>query len=212
MVAPRARKKPVKLKRAEKSELTRAQLIEAAAKVVGKYGYAEASISRITEQANVAQGTFYNYFETRQDILDLLPPLYAERMNVYIASRMEPDLSGLDREVKRMEAFFDYFLETKESARLVNEAAVMAPEGFSSFCHIVREGYIRALKRSMDRGEMERVSGQKLSDIVDFLIALRNGFSQLVLTPTIKTKRVPQHFLESYREFVGRALFGAKAR
>ncbi|MEA2733344.1 MAG: hypothetical protein QOF70_7819 [Acetobacteraceae bacterium] len=201
------KKRKPKLTRVEKTELTRNLLIEGAAEIVGKYGYAEASVSRITEHAGVAQGTFYNYFETRQDILDLLPPRYAEKMNQYVGSRMQPGLTGVDREVKRLEAFFDYFVETKESARLVNEAPVMAPKGFARFSHIVREGYIRALERSMARGEIEKIDSRKLSDIADFLIALRNGFSQLILASAMRNKRVPQHFLDSYREFVGRALF-----
>ena len=120
---------------------------------------------------------------------------------------MQSGLTGVDREVKRLEAFFDYFVETKESARLVNEAPVMAPKGFARFSHIVREGYIRALERSMARGEIEKIDSRRLSDIADFLIALRNGFSQLILASAIRNKRVPQHFLDSYRKFVGRALF-----
>ena len=43
---------------------------EAATKIVGKYGYAEASVARITDEAGVAQGTFYNHFENRQELLD----------------------------------------------------------------------------------------------------------------------------------------------
>jgi AcrR family transcriptional regulator len=205
-------KKARKPTRVQKTELTRQLLIEAAAEVVGKHGYAEASVSRITEHAKVAQGTFYNYFETRQDILDLLPPQYALKMNAYIASRMSPDLTGLDREVRRLEAFFDYFVETKESARLVNEAAVMAPKGFEAFSQIVRKNYIRALTRSMELREIDQVDAQKLSDIADFLIALRNGFSHLFLVPSKKKKRVPLHFLDSYREFIGKALFHSDAR
>ncbi|WP_299104437.1 helix-turn-helix domain-containing protein [uncultured Bradyrhizobium sp.] len=32
---------------------------------LGRYGYAEASVARITDEAGVAQGTFYNHFENR---------------------------------------------------------------------------------------------------------------------------------------------------
>lgn len=197
-----------RLSREEKAVRTEQLLIEAAAEIVGKYGYAEASISRITEAANVAQGTFYNYFETRQDILDLLPPRYAEKMNEYIASRMEPGLSGLDREVRRLEAFFDFFRETKESARLVNEATVMAPAGFARFSEIVRQGYIRALTRSMERGEIKAMGSKELADVADLLIAIRNGLSHMILSADGNRKRVPKRFVASYRTFVGKALFG----
>ena len=40
--------------------------------IVGELGYAGASVALITARADVAQGTFYNYFESRQDLLDQL--------------------------------------------------------------------------------------------------------------------------------------------
>jgi hypothetical protein len=64
--------------RAERAERVRDALFEAAAEVVGKYGYVGASISRITAKAKVAQGTFYNYFESRQHLLDQLLPVLGE--------------------------------------------------------------------------------------------------------------------------------------
>mgnify|MGYP003531062800 FL=1 len=41
-----------------RGERTRAKLIAAAEVVFAKHGYAEASVSRITEEAGVGQGTF----------------------------------------------------------------------------------------------------------------------------------------------------------
>ena len=63
-----------KLNRVERNAWTKQKIFEAATKVVGKYGYAEASVARITEQAGVAQGTFYNHFVNRQELLDQLLP------------------------------------------------------------------------------------------------------------------------------------------
>jgi len=200
-------RRPGRLSRVEKTEQTQQLLIEAAAEVVGKYGYAEASVARITEVAKVAQGTFYNYFETRQDILDLLPPRYADKMLRYIAERMDPQWTGLEREVKRFELFFDFFYETTESARLVNEAPVMAPVGFARFSKIVRENYTKALKRSMEAGEIARVDPEKLADIVDILIAIRNGLSQPRQGPKLKRKRVTPSMIDNYRDFIKKALF-----
>jgi AcrR family transcriptional regulator len=198
-----------RLSREEQSEQNRKLLIDAAADVVGKYGYAEASVSRITDAARLAHGTFYNYFESRQDILDLLPPRYAEKMLQYIGERMDPRLNGLEREVKRFELFFEFFHETTESARLVNEAPVMAPVGFAQFSKIVRENYTRALQRSIKLGEIPSLSPEKLSDLVDILIAIRNGLSQPRQAPKLKRQQVSESLIGSYREFIRKALFSA---
>jgi len=56
--------------RAERSEQTLNALLDAAGEVVGELGYQDASVARITSQAGVAQGTFYNYFNSRQDLFD----------------------------------------------------------------------------------------------------------------------------------------------
>ena len=66
--------KLTKLNRVERNAWTKRKIFDAATKIVGKFGYAEASVARITEAAGVAQGTFYNHFEHRQELLDQLLP------------------------------------------------------------------------------------------------------------------------------------------
>src|SRR5882724_6927247 len=66
--------KVAKLNRVERNAWTKRKIFDAATRIVGKYGYAEASVARITEEAGVAQGTFYNHFENRQELLDQLLP------------------------------------------------------------------------------------------------------------------------------------------
>jgi len=46
------------------------QIVEAAWQVIGRLGYAEASIDRIAEQAGVARSTVYVYFGSKEAILD----------------------------------------------------------------------------------------------------------------------------------------------
>ena len=79
--------KATKLNRVERNAWTKQKLFEAATKMVGKYGYAEASVARITEAAGVAQGTFYNHFENRQELLDQLLPKIGTDMVYFIRER-----------------------------------------------------------------------------------------------------------------------------
>src|ERR1700741_727023 len=79
--------KVTKLNRAERNAWTKRKIFDAATKIVGKYGYAEASVARITEEAGVAQGTFYNHFENRQELLDQLLPTIGLDMVRFIRAR-----------------------------------------------------------------------------------------------------------------------------
>ena len=59
-------------KRQEKALETKEKLIEAARKVIVDKGYKETSIEDITKVAGVATGTFYTYFKTKDDVINVL--------------------------------------------------------------------------------------------------------------------------------------------
>jgi AcrR family transcriptional regulator len=48
----------------------RSDLISAALKIFEKKGYSKATVSEIVKAAGVAQGTFYLYFDSKEDVLD----------------------------------------------------------------------------------------------------------------------------------------------
>jgi AcrR family transcriptional regulator len=47
----------------------RAEILEAAAGVFARRGYANATVAEIAEAADLAEGTLYNYFENKREIL-----------------------------------------------------------------------------------------------------------------------------------------------
>lgn len=54
----------------ERRERTRAKLISAAARVIAQHGQAKATIDDFIQAAGVARGTFYNYFLTREQLIE----------------------------------------------------------------------------------------------------------------------------------------------
>lgn len=84
--------------REEKARETYMRILEAAAQVVGEDGYADASVSKITRLAGVAQGTFYNYFESRQHIFDKLLPYMGQQMLDHIRQSIPSEIVGAERE------------------------------------------------------------------------------------------------------------------
>lgn len=59
-------------RRERKQAETRRRLIEAARDQISEGGPESVTITSITDRADVAQGTFYNYFESRDAIIDAL--------------------------------------------------------------------------------------------------------------------------------------------
>jgi AcrR family transcriptional regulator len=194
--------------RAEKAEKTYRALIDAAVKIVGRSGYEGASISNITAQAKVAQGTFYNYFKSRQDLLDQLLPLMGDEMTNYIRTRMTPNVTGAEREKQRIVLYFDFLAEHPWFHRLVNEAETMAPKAHKVYFKRVSEGYIRSLTRSLERGEIKDYTVEQLEPLVYMLMSTRTYLAQRYAFGNKGTvKPVPKDVVDTYVEFVNRALF-----
>lgn len=61
---------PEKGRRIRKAELTRRRMIEAAQVQLAQGGPESITILSITERADIGQGTFYNYFKSRDELID----------------------------------------------------------------------------------------------------------------------------------------------
>ena len=75
------------------------KLLEAAAQEFGERGYHEAAITGITHRAGVALGTFYTYFESKEELFRALvrDMSHATRSHVAEAVRGAPDRLAAER-------------------------------------------------------------------------------------------------------------------
>ena len=64
---------------------TRALLLDAAVRVFARKGAGAAAIHEIAAEAGVANGTFYNYFRTREELVEAASLRLAERFDVDVA-------------------------------------------------------------------------------------------------------------------------------
>src|SRR3954462_442817 len=148
-----ANAKVTKLNRVERNAWTKQRLFEAATKMVGKHGYAEASVARITEVAGVAQGTFYNHFENRQELLDQLLPKIGLDMVRFIRERTSTGHTAR-QEIERFSAFFDFIRQVPEFLRILNEAEYFAPVGYQKHLDNIATAYVRILRRARKAGSI----------------------------------------------------------
>ena len=193
--------------RAERSESTLRALFDAAAQVVGEVGYADASIARITARANVAQGTFYNYFGSRQDLFDQLLPRLGAGMLDYIGARIDPEARGAEREVERIRAYFRYLDEHPEFYRILYEAETLAPVAHARHMEIIADGFVRALRRSRERGEMpDAFDDRDLEPVAYILLAARGYLSMRYGAGRGGGGRVPDWVVDAYAKLVRHGL------
>ena len=86
----------------------RARLISSAARVIARGGQQKATIDDFVREANVARGTFYNYFTTREELLEALWATYGHDPYFEIQRICQP----IQDPVERLAAFTRHVLHT----------------------------------------------------------------------------------------------------
>ena len=184
--------------RAEKAAATRRALIEAAAAVIGEHGYADATVARITARANVAQGTFYNYFASRQDLFDTLLPEVGLDVMDYVGERISGSADTYEMEERGFRAFFEYLAHNPGFFRILNEAETMAPDARRRHFDNLTERYVAALKQGRAHGDLPGYGEDELEALVYLLMAAR---SYLALRYGQADGRLPEKVVRTYVKF-----------
>jgi AcrR family transcriptional regulator len=203
--------------RTARGEKTRRKLLEAAEHVFAEHGYADASVSRITERAGVGQGTFYLYFDSKLDAFDEL----VEDLNQRVRHAMSEGASGartrLEAERAGFAAFFRFTAEHPALYRVVREAEFVSPGALRLHYTRIVEGYIDGLREAQLDGEIgdidPTVAAWALMGIGE-MIGMRwvlwgNGDAGAGddADPTASgTTAVPEHVLDEMMRFIGGAL------
>ena len=199
------RSRRLHLTRVERSEVVKKRLFAAAVKVVGEVGYAEASISRITQAAGVAQGTFYNHFPNRQDLLDQLLPAVGIEMLEFIRRRVRNVISPVEKEAARFRAFFDFLIEMPEFMRILNESDLFAPKGYAKHIDIISKDYVRALEK--DQAGLGNFSPEELEVVVHIMMGARSYLSHHFSYTKGKVHLPPPRVFTAYQKLFTIGLF-----
>ncbi len=205
---PSAPKAPRGKRRIEKSEQTREALLQAAADVVGEKGFADASVTLITQKAGVGQGTFYNYFESRQEILDELMPTVGRNMLAYIKAQLSGGDSFAELEDQQFRAFFSFLQVAPKFSRILSEAYLFSPEGHERHMETVFNNYMRFLLRSHANGEFPAYETKELEVVAQILMSARDYLARNYTHEEGGAPKLPDFVADTYLKFVRYGLEG----
>jgi len=192
-------------KRQARAENLRKKIFEAAAEVVGQYGYAEASVGRITEAAGIAQGTFYLYFSSRQTLFDLLLPYVGADMIEFIGKKVKGSTSFYEVEERGFRAFYEYLYTHPGFFRVLNEAEVAAPIAHQEHMRLLTERYVHSLKRSIERGEIRNFNDGELETLA-YLFQAARSYLYLCHIKGKGKKKLPEWVVETYMKLIKNGL------
>jgi AcrR family transcriptional regulator len=143
-----------KAPRTSRGERTRHKLLEAAREEFGEKGFYEAAVSGITQRAGVALGTFYTYFNSKEELYRALVAHMGELTRNFLSERIAKAPDRLTAERAGLEAFIEFVREHKNLYRIVMEAQFVAPEAYRAYYDVFAEDYRRNLAAASAQGQI----------------------------------------------------------
>ena len=137
-----------------RGEATRRAILGAAEKVIGAKGYNDASIGHITSEAGVAQGTFYIYFTTKEQVFSELVLEMGRLVRHAIAEATQEIENRLDAERAGLFAFLEFVQAHPDLYRIVQEALFVDPDAYQEYYRAFAEGYTAGLAAAERAGQI----------------------------------------------------------
>jgi AcrR family transcriptional regulator len=135
---------------------TRERILDAAEMEIGGRGFADASISTITAQAKVGQGTFYLYFRTKEDVMRELVLRMGRRLRRHLTLSIADAPDRLEAERRGIRAFLEFVRANPNLYRVVAEAQFVDPDVYRRYYEDFARSYGSALRLAGRRGEISK--------------------------------------------------------
>ena len=137
-----------------RGERTRRKLLEAAEDAFGENGFHATSIGDITRRASVALGTFYVYFDSKDEIFRALVAHMGEMTRSWIAERVKDAGDRIETEHKGLVAYIEFARAHPNLYRIIEESQFVAPDAYKAHYDSFAERYTRDLVDAEGRGEV----------------------------------------------------------
>ncbi|WP_439573360.1 TetR/AcrR family transcriptional regulator [Phreatobacter sp.] len=145
---------PLPAPKTQRGERTRQRILDAAEREIGARGFAEASIATITAEADVAQGTFYLYFRSKEEVLRELVLRMGRRLRHHLTRAIVGAPDRLAAERLGIHAFLEFVRANPNLYRVVAESQFVDPAIHRSYYEEFAAGYRDLLEDAAARGEI----------------------------------------------------------
>jgi AcrR family transcriptional regulator len=146
----------VKLPKTKRGEITLKKICDAAEQLFSVNGFYATEIHDITQRAEVATGTFYNYFPDKSSVFLYLMDELGQKLRYAIrqARQEMPDASMIEQERISIRVFFLFVKEHFGLFRIVWQSQFVDAESFKRYYERFSAGYVREIKKAQQRGEV----------------------------------------------------------
>lgn len=137
-----------------RGEATRRKILDAARREIGRRGFTEASISTITAEAGVGQGTFYLYFRSKEEVMRELVGDMGRALRRQLTEAIEEATDRIDAERRGLLAYLQFARRMPAIYRLVEESQFVDPAIYRQYYTDFARSYRKALVAAARKGEV----------------------------------------------------------
>lgn len=164
------------MKESQKHIDKRAEILKGAITVIQKYGYENVSIRQICKELNITTGTFYHYFNCKNDIISEQFTWMDQR---YL-TEVKPNLTN-DNELDNILYFCNFYAEftyKKGLSKSIEIAQIKLTDnnGFYTSNHrIMKQILLEIIERGQNKDQI--INTVLAEDIADMILVMIRGYS-----------------------------------
>jgi AcrR family transcriptional regulator len=135
-------------------------LLDAATAEFGERGFHDASIGRITARAGVATGSFYTYFDSKEQVFTAVVRDLSGQVRDFAGPRLAGHPDQIAAERAGQAAFIEFARAHKEIYRIIDEAEFVDPASYRAHYERTAERIAARLDAAAHRGEISAGSSE----------------------------------------------------
>lgn len=144
-------------------EKTRERLCEAAIMVFAERGLNGTVIDHVVRQAGVSRGTFYNYFDTIEDVLDAARVVLKRELVLLVKDSVDFDRPPAERVAYGLRAF----IEVARQNKLFLEFSARLGHQSYSFSNLLKETAPGFVSSAIEAGEFRPIPEGLIFDLME---------------------------------------------
>jgi AcrR family transcriptional regulator len=152
----------------------REQILEAAAKLFAKYGYAETDTQLLAEHLGIGKGTIYRYFPSKRDVFLAAADRVMHKMREQIEACIKGIEDPLDLIAVAIRAYLAFFAEHPDFVELLMQERAQFKDRKKPTYFEHREANVeqwRAMYRSLiAQGRVRNMSVERITDVMSDLL------------------------------------------
>lgn len=144
--------KPITLPKTKTGYKSFDKIIEVSKKLFATNGYSNTSINEIIASAEIATGTFYNYFSDKKAVYIYLLRDYSHQIKSKIRAAIDPNKTRYEIERDGLTAFIKFSLEDPLSYKIIWESLFVDEQLFANYYKDFAISYMKQLSKGQTSG------------------------------------------------------------